>query len=216
MIWGIDLSLNHAGIVELGSQGELAWWTFVTDKKTQAGEFGFHFDIKKTSDKQQFNMDRLSWWEHLIVNLLKSRKPTHVGIEDYAPRAMSNSTYQIGELGGIVRRAVLRQGAALRLHDPMTVKMYVVHSGNATPEETQEAVLSRWPDTKQAWAKLSPSVQLDLAPAYGAARLVLDELDIRAGRLQVSALHEKEIRVWNRVTKANPVNILARDWIIER
>jgi Holliday junction resolvasome RuvABC endonuclease subunit len=213
---GWDLSLNHAGFAELDEDGHLAWYQYVTDKATQVkGKLGIRMKVEKVADKQTFNVTRLRWWADRFADVLLLRRPSHVAIEDYAPAAQSNSSYQIGELGGQARLAVMECGGPtlLRLHDPMSVKMYIAHNGLAKPEELAAAVFSRWPETEKAWGKLPKDAILDLCVAFGLSRMLFDEVAIRAGRLKLDRLHEKEVQVYNRITKANPVNLLGREFI---
>ena len=208
----MDLSLNHAGFVELAGDGKMTWHSYVCDKLKDVRKNGKRLPLTKTKDRQQRNTDRLRWWGTYMLDMIAARPPAYVGIEDYAPNARSNSTYQIGELGGLVRYSLLAHGVRLRFHDPLSVKMYVTQSGASTPEEVAEAVLTRWPETWH-WANLPEGPKLDLCVAYGVARMVLDEIKIRSGELQTKELSAKELQVFLRTTKANPVNILGREFI---
>lgn len=212
-VQGWDLSLNHAAMVELDDAGRVTWFQFVTSMATQANPklHGIRLVIPKSDDRHKQQLDRLVWWQ-AHFNAVMERNPTHVAIEDYAYSAQSNSSYQIGELGGAARLAVLSSGARLRLHDPMSVKMYVAHMGNATPDEMGEKVMERWPATK-VWAKLAKEPMLDLVVAYGLAQMCRDEVMIRAGKLRVDTLPAKQIQVWNRCTKAHPISLLGREFI---
>ena len=53
----------------------------------------------------------------------------------------------------------------------------------------------------------------DLADAYFLARMLYTELEVRTGRILLSQLDEGERRIFLRVTKAYPVNILDRQFI---
>lgn len=211
-ILGIDLSLNHAAFVELAGDGKMSWHSYVCDKAKDVRKNGCRLVLTKTKDRQQRNMDRLRWWGVYMLATLDARSPGYVGVEDYAPSARSNSTYQIGELGGLVRHSAMSRGALLRFHDPMSVKMYVTHNGLSKPQEVAEAVLERWPETWH-WANLPEGPRLDLCVAYGVARMVLDEIKLRSGELQPKELAAKELQVFLRTTRANPVNILGREFL---
>lgn len=219
-VLGIDLSLNHSAFVTLNERGKLARWCFVSATKSHQEKYDngtwMPYEKKgKDMDREQNNARRLVWWSDYITNLLAELMPTHVGIEDYAFSSDSNSAYQIGEVGGIVRHAVLVAGWApkLRLHDPTSVKMFGAHAGSAEGETVMMEVRERWEETK-VWDPLPNTVKLDLAPAFVIARMVYAEVQLRAGRMQPSDLgHEKEIAVFNRTTQQNPVSLLGRDWI---
>lgn len=219
-IVGIDLSLNHSGFVELDGDGNLTWWQFVSDVlkhstlHPERGVFMPHKkDKAKGNDREQVNADRLAWWQLQLNYFMKLRRPTHVGIEDYAIKAESNSAYQTGELGGVARLAAMDVGAKLRLHDPLSGKMFSAHAGNAESITVDMAVRERWPDTAN-WNGVPEIPRIDLSCAYVIARMVLVETKLRSGELQLKELeHEKEIAVFTRCTKANPISLLGRDWI---
>lgn len=220
---GWDLALNHSAFIELGPSGSMAWMNFVIDtpgvlKKVPAPHAlrGTLLAISEPNppDKQLRQLRRLVWWRGHIKALLAARRPGYVAAEDYAIHATGNSAYNIGELGGVTRAAVLTQeptAAKFRLHDPMSVKMYVAHQGNADPEVVAHAVEERWPETK-LWHDWPTIVRLDLAVAYGVAQMCLAEWNLRTGVRKLSDFHEKEVQVFNRVTQTYPQSLLSRDW----
>jgi len=216
MILGFDLSLNHAAMVGLDPEtADMVWYEYVIDTATgaKAGKKrGVHLKYPKSKDRTQHQMNRLLWWRLYLIEMYEKAKPSHVVIEDYALMAKSNSAYQIGELGCLARIGAIEVGAALRLHDPMSVKMFLAHSGNATPEEVRDAVFERWPITR-GFAALPDLATLDLVVAFGLARMGWTELELRAGRLRLEDLHPKEVQVFNRTTKAYTVSLLGREWL---
>lgn len=220
---GWDLALNHSGLVEVDESGKMTWFNWVLDKPTvtRGVPNATFLDLKSMGsdkDKQRREMRRLAWWKSHIRSVLDARRPDFVCIEDYAIHATGNSAYQIGELGGMARLEVITMGwlaqapPKLRLHDPMSVKMYLAHSGNAHPEAVAHAVTERWPETKQ-WDKLHDLARLDLTMAYGLAQMLLAEHRLRSGVIKLSDFHEQEVRVFNRVTQTYPCCLLDREWI---
>lgn len=220
-ILGIDLSLNHAGFVELNSSGRVEWFAFVSDTRAAADrEHGVYLPRSKVDDRQQAGIERLAWWSRYLRQALDHVAPLVVGIEDYAFLAQSNAAYQLGELGGVARLAALGAGARLRLHEPQTVKMFGTGSGAATGQLVAHAVRAEIGDLFAACnqpAKPGKAQNTlpeeDLAAAYVVARLVWTEIELRAGRMALSSLDEQRLRVFNRCTKAHPINLLARDWL---
>lgn len=212
-ILGADLALNHSGFVLLNEDGNMTEWTFTSDVKKHVATCGLlmPFSKKPGLDREQNNARRLHWWSKYAPTLLDAWKPTHAIIEDYALSAQGQM-YQIGEVGGVLRLATVRRKILMRLHDPLTVKLYGAHHGGAKPETILMEVFERWPETK-IWESLELVPQMDLAVAYVLAKMGHTEILLRAGKLQIDSLHEKEIAVFNRVTKANPTNLLSRDWI---
>lgn len=233
IVHGWDLALNHAGFVEL-TDGVMTDFQYVTDLAASAGrskEHGIRLPLFKSKDRQQRAMERLAWWEHFIdKKLLIARQPNYVGIEDYALDASHGAHYK-GELGGIARILCWFRGISFRLHDPISIKMFTTHDGTVrTKDEVERKVLKRWkqdfskfnqplakPKTTGKHAGKQPkenrTTSEDLADAYAIAMLVWTEVLLRRGELKMSILHEKEVRVFNRVTKSYPVNLLDREWL---
>lgn len=213
-----DLSLNHGGFIFF-NEDKLKYYYFVTDNKSIAEKWngGTYLPSAKTKDKQQRDVERLGFWDKYLRELYKKVHPNVVVIEDYAYSAKSQSVYQIGEVGGILRALAFQGGSLLRLYDPTAIKMFSVHDGTCDAYETMRSILERWPEARKHFSKYSKGkntiVTEDLCDAYAAVRLLDTELKLRQGKINLSDLHEKEITVFNRVTKRYPVNILAREWI---
>lgn len=227
-VHGWDLALNHAGFVEL-VDGELNDFWYVTDLAGSAGrskKHGTRLVPAKTKDRQERAMIRLAWWEHFIdKRILMPRKPDFVGIEDYALDASHGAHYK-GELGGIARILCWFRGTNFRLHDPISIKMFVSHDGTCQKDGIERAVKKRWgvdfdkfnqppsaPTAKRPNPRPNRQTSEDLADAFGVAWLVWTEYLLRTGQMMLSELPEKEVRVFNRITKSYPVNLLERDWL---
>lgn len=236
-VHGWDLSLNHGGFVELDEDGSIIWFKYVTGVKGAADKgrgHGIYMPFVATADKMKragvadkaaMGMARLMWWKQWISSqVVRARTPSHVAIEDYALRAEGNSVYQIGEQGGIARSLCWHYKAALRLHDPLSVKMFGALSGNASPPQLADAIKERTLESGIDFGKFNfkertgdtknPDMpEYDLSSAYVLAWLALTEVKLRAGSLDARDMHEKQRQVFNRVTKTYPTSILSRDWI---
>lgn len=222
-VMGIDLSLNHGAFVEL-TDGELSGYWYVTEYAGCAdkSKLGTRMppELFKYKDPNERNLRRLVWWEHYLdKQVLMRRQPHYVGIEDYA--LDSRQGHMKGELGGIARILCWFRGIKLRLHDPMSVKMYVAHDGTCQKDEIERAVQERWgvdfghvnmPKPPKA-KRQNRTVSEDLADAFGIAQMIWAEVQLRSGDLMLNQLHKKEVQVFNRVTKTYPVSLLDRDWI---
>ena len=218
---GMDLSLNHGGIVFLrGFRLDSA--VFVSQKKKPCGVNdpvvqGIYQQRDSKDSRELWDYKRLVWWGRLLRRLARGYPPDIaplIGIEDYAFAASSSSLYQYGELGGLARW--IFRDRRFRFQDPLSVKLFAAGKGNAKPAEVEEAVRKRWgQDFRRfnAGASAEPRISDDLAVAYVIARMVIVEQALRCGTMRLDELEEGEIRVFNRVTKRNPVNLLARGWI---
>lgn len=225
---GFDLALNHGAAVEL-DDGVFSRAWYVTDtlsvfQLSTKEVIGFRLQKinPKKEDRLVGQIRRLDYWCGFLEKLLDRRKPDFIGIEDYALDGGSHGAHYKGELGGIARMAVWRRGIPMRLHDPMSVKLYVAHRGDAGKTEMVRSVAKRWgqdfsrfvPPPKK---KGTPSTDTseDLADSFGIAKLVWAEVRLRRGELHLSGLeHEKEIQVFQRCTNHYPMSLLSREWIL--
>lgn len=227
-IHGWDISLNHSAFVQL-DDGKLTGFWYLTDlvgSADRSKEHGIRLSLPKTKDRQSFSVNRLSILDSMIKLILKKQQPEFVGIEDYAIREEQGAHY-LGEIGGIARLNVINYGAKLRLHDPISVKMFATNDGTAQKDLVRECVRKKWgvdfEKYDQPLAKPNKRVKIprpnhqtseDLSDAYTLAMLVWVETMLRDGKMTLDELEdEKERRVFLRVTKTYPVNLLDRDWI---
>jgi len=238
-IQGWDLSLNHAGFVEIESDtGRVTWWRVYVSVKKHIARFGKANAIAmprtwdKLRDPQQRSLDRLAWWAESYGEMLHARRPDLVVIEDYAFGSEGNKGYPTGEMGGAARLACREYRALQRWHDPGTLKMFVAHNGAAKMPEYIAAAKARWPgalrrqdgdavdvngdaDSRGALV-VACQADGDLMIALGLAHLGCFELMLREGRVTLGGQHPKIIQAFNRCTKARPISLLGRDWIRSR
>jgi Holliday junction resolvasome RuvABC endonuclease subunit len=206
-------------MVEL-TDGEMTDFRYFTDKagtanKSKKRGSRINIDAMKKAvgkDRHRWMMLRLDEASSHVLDWA-SRNPDYVGLEDYAIRAEQGAHY-LGEIGGLARMTAWRNNIPLRLHDPTSVKMFVCHDGTAPKDEMEQHVASRWGvDFSVVNSGKDRTSSEDLADAYSMARLTWVEVQLRRGIIALRSLHEKEIRVFHRVTKTNPVCLLEREWI---
>lgn len=237
VVVGWDQSINHAAAVALDWDGRVvAAWGYDTKPgivKSLCEELA-HLPgpvaltrlparyADRAVDASQRHMHRLAWlhqWQTEVVEQIKALAhpdldgggPIHT-IEDYAYGA-AGSAHQVGEVQGSLRLALLqRRAGRIRLHSPTSVKLFACNDGHASKEQVQEAVASRWGFLAAApnVAVQASSLREDLADAFVLARMGWAEQLLRLGELQLKDLHESERRVFLRVTKTNPTNVLDR------
>jgi Holliday junction resolvasome RuvABC endonuclease subunit len=218
---GIDASLNHGALVELddGILTRFWYWTQLAGSAARH-ENGVRLEIPKSLDKQASTHWRLSWIKKYVIKIVRESRPDFAGLEDYAVGAAQGAHY-LGEAGGVARLALRENGIKYRTHDPIAVKLYAAHDGSADKFLMEESVRRRWgvdfsdynqPPTKKG--EQGRGTSEDLADAFAIARLVYVEARIRSGNLAMTDLeHDKERQVFLRTTKANPVNLLGREWL---
>lgn len=217
-VLGIDASLNHTGIVEL-TDGILSNFWYVTDNKPIAKKMGEHAILFNVDDKdvewQKGSILRLIELEKTFKTFLENHPADYIGLEDYA-LGIARKAHAIGELGGIIRVLLYKNGAPFRLSDPLTIKMFISGSGNADKDQVKAAVKHDFNvefHTAGLTDKQNKSVSEDLADAFAVAQLIWTEVQLRKGLIPLASLSEQKIRAFNRVTKMYPVNVLARDWL---
>jgi Holliday junction resolvasome RuvABC endonuclease subunit len=216
--------------VEL-TDGEMTNFWYITSQAgsaAQSDQHGHRLVLPKTKERQVLSLARLAWLKDFMAEkVLKASQPDYVGIEDYAIRAEQGAHY-LGEIGGIARLLCWSKGVKLRLHDPITVKMFTAHDGTCQKDSIERAVLKRWsvdfspynqPSPKPTKSNPKPNqnrtTSEDLADAYAIAKIVWTEILLRDGRVAMKELHPKEIQVFNRITKTYPISLLDREWIVD-
>lgn len=225
-ILGCDLSLNHGAFVLL-IDGQLERLWYYTDKAGSAAKHVDSIRMKQgDGDREQRSVERLARLEKVFNYVFETAKPDFIGIENYAIRAEQGAHY-LGEVGGIARLNAFKKGIPLRLHDPISIKMFITHAGNSKGKTIMEKkVAERWgvhfsdynqpipkPTTRNPKPKRNRQTSEDLADAFSIAKLVEIEEDLRGGVVALRSLHEKEVQVFNRCTKTYPRSLLDREWI---
>lgn len=221
---GWDISLNHGAVVQLRN-GELDAYWFYTDKVVKtAGQrrHGMRIEMptpKQQPDKQIRSAIRLAWVSRWLDRVPLEILPDFACLEDYALGADQGAHY-IGEIGGKARSLLWDRGIKYRLYDPITVKMFVTHDGTAQKDLVEECAEDRWgvdfshcnPKPTKA-GKENRTTSEDLADAYTMAKMVWVERNLRNGSVSLTDLPLKEVQIFNRITKAYPINILGREWL---
>jgi len=220
-VQGWDLALNHSAFVEL-TNGILSDFWYVTESVESAKRGkgkAERIPKAKTGDRALDHLLRLYFWKQWICKHIERTKPDFIGIEDYS-FSSTQGAHAKGELGCLGRLIPLEAGIKIRLHDPKSIKMFVAHNGKAEKNEIEDSVFRRWgvdfcfynPKCKPG-KKQNTATSEDLSDAFGIARFTWTEYQLRNGLIELKSLHEKEIRAFNRVTKAFPVNLLGRGWL---
>jgi hypothetical protein len=226
-VLGVDASLNHgaAFLLEGGKPRGFWYYTDIAGSAARSKQ-GHRLPVSKSKDQQQRQMARLAWLEHFWDKLVFMKcLPHYLVVEDYALDVSQGSHY-MGEIGGIIRILGWFRGFRIRLHDPVTLKMWTAHNGLADKPMMEAAVKERFgldfsrfnppppkPNARVANPKQNRTTSEDLADAAALAHLGWQEVQLRAGQVLLRDLHAKEVQVYNRMTKARPVPLLDRDWI---
>ena len=228
---GYDCALNHGAIVEIHAldhtlEPAMFRVDIYTDKKTKAkgnvlgnaisntSMRAHYLEVPKDVDVDTKTITRLRNFRQILDEVVDERKvqPIASAMEGYAYGAKQGA-HQLGEVGGLVRLHLSDQERPLRIHDPLSIKMWATGRGDAEKSDVIQAAVEQFKfPTERMVEVLEKRIVEDCADAFWAAQMVQTEYYLRRGELQQSSLPEHQLRVVNRVTKSNPVNLLGREW----
>ncbi len=123
VVLGLDLSLVRTGVA-LIVPPTLTTWNLSPGDKLRG-------------------VARLSWYRDKIRGLIDDVHPGKVVIEGYA-FARPNQAHQIGELGGVVRLALMDWGGQWYEVPPASMKKFVTGMGNAKKNVIPLHLYKRW------------------------------------------------------------------------
>lgn len=231
-IFGLDISLDHGGIVCLDEYGKVLDYLYLTTTKKMAEIDSDHSVLlsKKGKDelKDIFRLRRMNEYLHGLMNFerrIPGIEATFYSIEGYSYASQSTSICQIAELTGYLKHMIFEGEGCIRIHDPLTVKLFATGKGNCMKKDVvenavlwfdiSEGLIKRKKIKKKSGEKVEEfdGPATDIADAYFLAKMLYVELKLRSGELTLDKLPENERRIFLRVTKAYPVNLLDRPFI---
>ena len=213
-IAGIDPSINGTGVYTMKLDDvtldivEQNFMSFTTVKKYSDINV-YYYRKKQFKDR----LDQNIWMHDKIME--HTKECTHVSIEDYAYNA-HGQVFHIGEYVGGLKQIYYRKEILIRQHEPPVVKMFGTGKGNCDKIrmcDEYDKLLDGQIDLKNLPQYKSPKE--DVVDAYYLCKLLRLELLLRMGIVKLEDCTEKQIQIFNRVTKAYPVNILARPFVGE-
>lgn len=235
-IFGQDLSLDHGGVVVLDTTGMVADYCFFTTVKKYADVDPSHSILLSKQEKDElkaiFRLRRMNEYLHGLMNfehrVSRLIPPSYYSIEGYSYGSAGSSTSicQIAELTGYIKHMIYEGGGRIRIHDPLSVKLFATNKGHCTKKDIVERARLAFsiPEglVKRKMVKKKGEKEkveeydgpaTDIADAYFLAQMTFRELQIRNGKLLLDQLTEGERRIFLRVTKMYPVNVLDRPFI---
>jgi len=217
-VLGIDQSLRGFAAA-LVVEHELRDYVFITNlKKLAKNERSIYIPNPKSEND---GVRRMKTVGAFLTHLIARWRPDYVAFEDYAFGAQSSSIVSLGELVGVIKFVLTVRGIPFRVYDPKTVKLYATGKGDAEKSDVTSAIENRFEIdltfaskfSKDKKRKIGEGNDGDIADAITIADMLNTELDVRAGKISVQDLPENERRIFNRVTKKRPDNILFRDFV---
>lgn len=210
IIAGIDPSINGTGLCKLYLDDDLEiddmdYKGFSTVKK-HASDNIIHFRKKDFCD----NIEQYIFTVDHILDFCDD--VDYVCIEDYA-YAATGQTFNIGEFVGYVKIMMFEHGKKIRMLEPTVMKKFATLYGNADKTRMEDEYMKNDVLNIQKNLPEYKSPKIDIVDAYFLAKFLQLEMKLRYGLLEVKDLPLKHIEIFNKVTKSNPVNILARDFL---
>jgi hypothetical protein len=215
IISGIDPSINGTGIYKMNLDDKTLeildqqYLSFTQVKKNETPDVIYY---KKKDFKNPIEQN--IWMHNYIENFVQSSE--YVAIEDYAYNAVGN-VFQIGEFVGTLKENLYLKGTiGMRLYEPTVVKLFACNKGNSD----KVSMCDQYDKLEDGQMDLSHLPQYktpkeDIVDAYYICKLLRLELQLRKGIVQLNNLDETKIKIFNRCTKPNPINILGRGFIGE-
>lgn len=159
--------------------------------------------------------------EFLKKFIAKRNYTSYAGIEGGSYSSSTNSLFQLGQLSGLIISVLRRNGFKIREYEPTRIKKFATMDGSsdkfsmrlAWDKENNEFLDSIRKYLKSDFSKLSGSVASDIVDSYFIFRLLETEIKLRNGITLMKDLDPHHIEIFNTVTKANPVNILAQQFL---
>jgi len=241
-IFGLDVSLDHGGVVVLDENGKVIDYRYLTTVKKMVDVDSDHSILLskrgKDESKDVFRLRRMKEYLHGLMDFERktssidgaSRRPfqisSYYSVEGYSYASKSTSICQIAELTGYLKYSIFRGGGKIRIHEPKSVKLFATNNGGCLKKDMIKQASLKF-DIPEGLAKIKRSKKkksglviedldgpaTDLADAYFLAIMLYVELKVRSGELTLDKLSDGGRRVFLRVTKAYPVNILDRQFI---
>lgn len=163
-----------------------------------------------------------------LAELSKVRTEYYVALEDYAYTSMTNNSYGLAEMVGIIKNYLWQHEYNLRLVDPSTLKLWATGKGSAYKKDMWKAAKSLVStplfdreDLMKEDRRRDSSIDLggpitDLSDSTLLALFVQQEWQIRNKEIFLDHLVAHQKRAFVKRTKASPIEILARPFIRKR
>jgi len=215
IICGIDYSVNSPAITKLILDENLdiidSDYLGFTSVKSKANKHIKYYHSKNTF---KWKIEQMIWMRDEIFEFIKD--VDYAAIEDYALRALGK-VFNISEATGMTLTKLFENNIPYRKYDPNSIKMHFTDNGAAKKNLMCIHYLKKEHQLKEFKFNLDniSSPVEDVVDSYAVGTLLQLELKLRKGIIKLRSLTEKQIQIFNRCTKSNPTNILARDFVFK-
>jgi Holliday junction resolvasome RuvABC endonuclease subunit len=200
IVLGIDQSLNGSAFLLMKDFEILDYYYFTNVVKNSKCE---HAILNRTTGIYRLNFI-YDWFNKFLF----SHDIDYAAIENYAFGAKSNSVFQMGGLGEMLRLSLFKNKVPYKEYEPARVKKYATGKGNA---EKSQMVLAAFKDGFDV-SKYGKSGE-DLSDAYWIAQMLNNEICIHKNKDYLKNLSSKKIEIFTEETKSNPVALINRPFI---
>lgn len=191
-------------------------------------DFLFFSDKKKyqTLDKclpvsKSFNnsLERFDILTERIMEFINSKAgdDVYIAIEGYS-YGSTGVIFDIAEATSILKYKIYKseKNIKLRIYEPTAIKKFAAYNGTSSKVEMGNAFNESKDEYKPNIPDVLPeyeSPRADIIDAYWICVLLQTEIALRFGYIALKDLHQKQIEVFNAVSKKNKENLLVRSFI---
>jgi len=231
---GCDCSLNHSGFSLVQGGEQIGYWYLTDHKAAGAKSRGRWLEPTKSKDRDVVFGAKLPQLFVHFTDIIELAKPDFAFIEGpaYGKQGME---YQLGGAHAIILLALNAAGVPARILNPWDCYDFVSswaekHGLDPSEDELKEIAKDENKARRIHLAetvlgfegiqatKASPkntTIPEDLADARIVAELGYIEFELRMGRITLAELPAGLVKAFNRVTKKNPINMLAKSWVAD-
>jgi len=215
-ICGIDYSISSPAVVKAELNDDLDivsidYMSFSSTLKNCKLDERLHHNAKKNFRN---DMDRFYFLKNKVEGFIYGGDiPEYIAIEGYAMGA-NGKVFNIAEATMLTKSMIYDKGTPLRIYTPSAIKKFATGKGNAN----KEAMFKQFNNDSHPFLDLShlqdlKNPQEDIIDSYFIMKLLQTELKLRFGIMNLKELSQKQIEVFNAVSKSNPTNILVTDFL---
>ena len=217
IICGIDYSISSPAVVKavLDDNYEINsidYLSFSSVKKQCNSDKKLVYNNRKDF---RHDMQRFQFLRDEVEKFIYSDNiiPSYIAMEGYAMGGMGK-VFNIAEATALTKCMIFDRGTPLRIYTPSAIKKFATLSGDAG----KVSMFKAFKEDESPFINLNhledmKNPQEDIIDAYWIMKLLLTELKLRSGMCELKSLNHKQIEVFNAVSKSNPQNILAREFI---
>ena len=222
-IIGIDQSLTSTGVTDI-----------MYDENYTVKDFKYYFTTSASTKKSKndvypvyINKEFKSTDKALVITekvfeKIDERKSdeTYIAFEG-GSYASSGTLFQLGQISGMLMSRAGERNFHIQQYEPSRIKLFATGKGKGDKLPIFKAFMKQDNEFLKKLVDYFPKGKhttsgfMDIIDSYFISQLLLLEVQMRKGFKRFDDLNENEIRIMNFVSKANPINLLGRNFIGE-